>query len=145
MAYFAWGKDMVIDNGPIDADHQKLVNMVNELHTATTDGRGHAIVGRLLDDLIRDTRDHLRREEAEMQQSGFPNLDRHKIGHDDFVNKLEQLKARYQQGSISVAAQLSSVLRDWLSLHIRRYDKELESFIRQRERAKALAAPTKRA
>ena len=38
MAYFQWADDMVIDNGPIDQDHRKLVEQVNALHTATTEG-----------------------------------------------------------------------------------------------------------
>ena len=36
MAYFEWADDLVIDRGVIDADHQKLVATVNELHSATT-------------------------------------------------------------------------------------------------------------
>lgn len=139
MAYFAWAKDMVIDQGPIDEDHRKLVNLVNTLHDATSQGRGHEVVGKLLGELILDTAEHLRHEEAVMEQAGFPNLDRHKIGHRAFVAELEKLQQRYQQGSISVAAQLSSVLRDWLSLHIRRNDKELHEFMRQQARAKARA------
>ena len=48
MAYFVWADDMVIDNGPIDQDHQNLVDQVNQLHTATMDGRGHEMVEELL-------------------------------------------------------------------------------------------------
>ena len=36
MAYFEWAQDMVIDDGPIDADHRRLIDQVNELHTATS-------------------------------------------------------------------------------------------------------------
>ena len=39
MAYFEWAQDMVIDNGPIDDDHRKLVEQVNLLHSATSQGR----------------------------------------------------------------------------------------------------------
>lgn len=38
MAYFEWADDMLIDDGPIDDDHRKLVDLVNELHTATSAG-----------------------------------------------------------------------------------------------------------
>ncbi|MGE4125914.1 MAG: hemerythrin domain-containing protein, partial [Pusillimonas sp.] len=63
MAYFEWAKDMEIDKGPIDADHRKLVDLVNELHTATVQGKGKLVAGRLLERLIRDTDEHLREEE----------------------------------------------------------------------------------
>ncbi len=131
MAYFQWADDMVIDNGPIDADHRHLVDLVNQLHTATSDGRGVEIVGQILEELIRYTSDHLRREEAQMEAVHFPNLEGHRKGHAHFVNSLRQLQQRYEAGHITVAAQLSTVLRDWLSLHIRRSDKELLEFIRR--------------
>ena len=137
MAYFEWADDMVIDNGPIDKDHQILVRQVNELHTATSEGRGHEVVGRLLDELIRDTVEHIRREEQEMARMGYPRLVQHKQGHDQFVADLQGLQRKFEGGSSTVASQLSTVLRDWLSLHIRRYDKDIAVFLRKQKREAA--------
>lgn len=137
MAYFEWADDLVIDNGPIDADHRKLVDLVNQLHSATSEGRGMEVVDGILTELIGYTADHLRREEARMAELQFPDLERHKLGHQKFVAELQTLQARYEAGSITVAAQLSTVLRDWLSLHIRRGDKELLNFINNRGRKPA--------
>ena len=144
MAYFEWGEDMVIDRGPIDADHRKLVDLVNELHTATSQGRGRLVVGRLLEQLIRDTDEHLREEEQIMAQAGFPRLDGHKKGHDAFVSDLRDLQQKLRAGQVTVAAQLSAVLRDWLSVHIRRNDKELRRFYDQQAREKQNPVISKR-
>ncbi|MBN9366365.1 MAG: hemerythrin family protein [Comamonadaceae bacterium] len=143
MAYFEWADDMVIDNGQIDAEHRKLVDLVNELHTATSQGIGQSVVGDLLERLIADTAEHLRHEEMQMQQAGFPDQDNHRIGHEHFINDLRRLKEKLDAGSITVAAQLSSVLRDWLSLHIRRNDKELRFFLEGKRRS-AQRAPKRR-
>lgn len=129
MAYFDWADDMVIDGGAIDTDHRRLVDLVNALHTATTEGRGREVVEGIMKELLEYTTAHLRREEAQMASVGFPHLERHKIGHDHFVAQLAELQKKYEAGSITVAAQLSTVLRDWLSLHIRRSDKELKSYV----------------
>ena len=134
MAYFEWADDMVIDNGPIDDDHRKLVEQVNTLHSATSQGRGQDVVAQLLGSVIADTQEHLRREERLMELAKFPDLERHKQGHVKFVEKLRDLQHKHQSGSITVASQLSTVLRDWLSLHIRRGDKELHRFLQQQER-----------
>ena len=134
MAYFQWGSDMAIDNGLIDQDHQLLVTQVNTLHTATSQGRGHEIVGPLLEAIIRDTLRHIRHEEHQMQALGYPLLDEHKLGHQRFMADLERLRARYQAGGVTVAAQLCALLRDWLSVHIRRLDKELARFIHKQQR-----------
>ncbi len=130
MAYFEWADDLVIDNGPIDKDHHHLVDLVNELHTATSQGRGQDIVAKIMDELIGYTADHLRREEQLMESVNFPNLVGHRMGHAKFIADLKSLHGKYQAGSITVASQLSTVLRDWLSLHIRRSDKELRVFLK---------------
>ena len=132
MAYFEWGDDLVIDNGPIDKDHRQLVDLVNELHTATTNGRGQEIIAKILDELIRYTVEHLQREEHLMASINFPNLVQHKMGHNLFMDEIRDLKKKYEAGSITVASQLSMVLRDWLSLHIRRNDKEILTFLKKK-------------
>lgn len=136
MAYFEWADDLVIDGGAIDEDHKKLVALVNRLHDATSEGRGMEVVDQLLQELIEDTTEHLRREEAQMVAVGFPDLERHKLGHQRFMTELHALQSRLQGGSMAVAAQLSALLRDWLSLHIRRGDKELLRFIQSRQSAR---------
>lgn len=137
MAYFEWAGDMEIDQGPIDADHRRLVDQVNELHDATSQGRGQEIVGRLLGELVRDTVEHIRREERYLESIGFPETAQHREGHERFVASLQQLQAQYDAGHITVAAQLSALLRDWLSLHIRRSDKAIKTFLQRRERGQA--------
>jgi len=136
MAYFVWADDMVIDNGVIDQDHRRLIDQVNALHTATVEGRGGEIVGQLLEQVIADTQEHLRHEEHEMELAGFPDLERHKHTHVLFVDQLHELQRKHRDGSITVASQLSTALRDWLSLHIRRNDKELRVFLQRKQRAK---------
>lgn len=134
MAYFEWADDMEIDRGPIDDDHKNLVRLVNELHTATSAGRGHEVIETIMHELINYTKDHLEREEHIMAALHFPNLERHKQGHQQFSKKLNELQAKYETGSITVPSQLSTVLRDWLSLHIRRSDKEIKVFLQKKEK-----------
>lgn len=136
MAYFEWADDMVIDGGPIDEDHRLLVDLVNELHSATSRGAGQVVVASILRRTIDSTREHLAREEHIMAQHGFPDLEAHKQGHDSFMESLYALERQLQAGGITVAAQLSRVLRDWLSLHIRRNDKELRRFQHRRTRGR---------
>jgi len=144
VAYFEWADDMVIDQGPIDQDHQTLVRQVNDLHTATSEGRGHEVVARLLEELVRETVEHIRREEKFMESVGYPQLARHKEGHDSFVDELRSLQDQFAAGSITVAPRLSMLLRGWLSLHIRRYDKDIAVFLRKQKR-EAARTPRSRA
>ncbi|MDE2594203.1 MAG: hemerythrin family protein [Burkholderiales bacterium] len=129
MAYFEWADDLCIDHGPIDADHRRLVGLVNELHTATSDGSGHSVVDHVLHELVDYTRAHLRREERLMESVHYPDFAAHKANHDRFILRIQGLQAKFEAGSITVASQLSTVLRDWLSIHIRREDKAFKPYI----------------
>lgn len=134
MAYFEWADDLVIDKGPIDQDHQHLVELVNTLHTATSQGCGQDVVGHILDDLAAYTKGHLQREERLMAEVNFPQLEGHRHGHERFVADLEKIQRRFESGSITTASQLSALLRDWLSLHIRRSDRPLREYLQKRAR-----------
>jgi hemerythrin-like metal-binding protein len=136
MAYFIWADDMVIDNGPIDKDHQMLVEQVNLLHTATDAGRGRDVVGKLLGELVHSTLEHIQREEQLMIRIKYPRLKEHQADHLTFLDDLHGLQRKFASGSITVAAQLSTLLRDWLSVHIRRYDKDIFHFMAQQQRTK---------
>lgn len=138
MSYFEWADDMSIDNGgPIDDDHRLLVDQVNDLHSATRRGDGQAVVRSLLMSLLSSTLEHIRREEAWMESVGYPGLDEHRVGHQEFVNQLCELERKIDNGHITVAAQLSAVLRDWLSLHIRRYDRDVKVYLERKARRQA--------
>lgn len=89
------------------------------------------MVSDLLDTLLRDTHEHIRREESLMERLRYPYLKEHRAAHQEFIDLLGQLKQRQSAGAITVAAQLSSVLRDWLSIHIRRHDKKLFYYLNQ--------------
>lgn len=131
---------MAIDHGLIDEAHKKLVEQVSRLHTATSQGHGHEIVTKLLEELLHETVQHTRQEEQYMASIGYPLLEEHRKGHIRFVMELQGLQAKQASGCMTVASQLSTLLRDWLSVHIRRYDKELFRFVKNKERESVLAA-----
>ena len=134
MAYFEWGPDLEIDHGPIDADHRQLVELVNELHTATSQGQGQEVVASVMERLISYTRQHFTREEQGMEAAAFPGLAAHREKHHVIAAQLQALADRQEVGSITVASLLSSLMRDWLSLHIRRSDRELVAFLKAKKR-----------
>jgi hemerythrin-like metal-binding protein len=134
MAFFEWADDLVIDKGPIDADHLQLVDLVNELHSATTQGLGHTVVEEIMERLLAYTRQHFYREEQIMSSVHFPRLREHQGAHKKIIDQLDALKSKHEGGSVTVASQLSTVLRDWLSVHIRRADKELLVYLKKERR-----------
>lgn len=108
----------------LDHDHRKLIGLVNDLHTATAQGEGRHVVGKILLRLIRYTEEHFQREEHHMEKNGYAKLEEHRRQHQELLQAVLGLQEKFNAGNVTVAAQVSMLLRDWLSLHITRKDKE---------------------
>lgn len=134
MSYFEWAEDMVIDHGPIDADHRQLIALVNRLHSATSQGEGRLVVGQILDELLAYTLEHFEREERLMASLKFPRFDEHREAHRRLLGSVQALLQAQADSRITTAARVSLLLRDWLSLHIRREDRALRELLKARRR-----------
>lgn len=132
MAYFEWGDDLSVNDAGIDRDHRRLIDLVNELHTATRHGDGRDVVGGIIDALIAYAGAHFQREEQHMERMGYSGYEEHKRKHQVLLAAVLDMQSRLESGYLTVAAQLSALLRDWLSVHIRREDKAFAATVRKR-------------
>lgn len=129
MAYFAWSDDLQVGNSFIDNDHQKLIALVNRLHDAMAQGQGKDILGKILDELIRYTREHFKREEDHMQKIRYADFAAHKQEHDKLIKEVVDLQSKFSAGNGMLTVQVSGFLRNWLVNHIMKTDKKLASAI----------------
>jgi hemerythrin len=65
-ATFVWDDSCVVGRRVIDAQHMRLVAMINNLHDATLFGGGQKKISRTLDDLLGYTQAHFAVEERLM-------------------------------------------------------------------------------
>lgn len=131
MAYFALTDDLKVGNSFIDSDHQKLVNLVNKLHEAMAQGHGKEVLGDILGDLIKYTREHFKREEEHMQRIAYAGYTAHKQEHDKLLREVVELQNKFTAGNGMMSVQVSTFLRNWLVNHIMKVDKDLASAIRK--------------
>lgn len=125
MRLFSWSDDLSVGHKFIDDDHRKLVDMVNDFHEAMQEGKGNEVINKVLDDLTKYTREHFRREEAEMQRIRYPQYLAHKLEHDKLLAEVSELQASMRSGKAMLSIKVSKFLRDWLLTHIKQTDKLL--------------------
>jgi len=130
MAFFTWSNDIAVGNSLIDGDHQKLIKMINDFHDAMEQGRGNDVIGKVLNNLVIYTKEHFKREEAEMQRIKYPRLLAHKLEHDKLIDEIAQLQASFASGKSMLTIKISKFLRDWLLTHIMQTDKLLADALR---------------
>jgi len=130
MAYFSWSNDLSVGNTFIDNDHRKLVDMVNALYEALSDGRAKDVMGKVLNNLIIYTKEHFKREEVEMERIKYPKYLAHKLEHDKLIREVEQLKKSFDGGAPINAIQVGKMLSDWLKTHIMQVDTQLAAALK---------------
>lgn len=130
MALMQWNDKLSVGIAVIDADHKKLVGMVNDLYDAVSAGKGADKMGRILDGLIDYTKSHFAREEAFFAQHGYPESAAHKKEHADLARQVLDVQAKYKAGATStLSLQVMNFLKDWLLKHIQGSDKKYAPFL----------------
>jgi hemerythrin len=123
MPIIIWNDAFSVNVKEIDAQHQHLFELVNNLHDAMLKGQGKTALATILDKLVEYTSVHFSTEEELMQRCGYIGLAGHKIEHDQFTQKTLDLKTRFDKGEIGLTLQVMDFLRDWLKNHINGTDK----------------------
>lgn len=129
MSLMHWNDNYSVGVGSIDADHKKLVGMVNELFDGVKDGKGVGAVGQILDGLIAYTVEHFDREERYFAQTGYPDTAAHKAQHEDLKKQVLEIQAKFRAGNSAVTMETMSFLKDWLINHIQGSDKKYGSHL----------------
>jgi hemerythrin len=129
MALMAWNSTLSVKIKQFDDQHKKLVDMVNELHDAMKEGKGSAVLGKILNGLISYTASHFSEEERIMSQHSFPGLALHKAEHDKLVKHVLELQEKFKAGKAILTSDVMNFLKDWLVKHIQGDDKKYGEYL----------------
>ncbi len=132
MALFEWKDEMSVNVKEIDSQHKKLVNLLNELHSAMLERKSKEALGKILDELIDYADIHFRTEEKYFDRFGYPETDAHKKEHRDFVEKVLDFRKGYREGRLLLSMDVMNFLKDWLKNHIMGSDQKYSKFFNEK-------------
>jgi hemerythrin-like metal-binding protein len=127
--FFPWISSFETGIAVIDAQHRRLVGMLNELFDAMNRGEGNAVVGRILDGMVEYTQYHFDTEESLFARYGYPNSAEHTREHKALRKQVIKLRASLRAGRSVFAHQIAELLKDWLRVHILQSDKKYAPFL----------------
>ncbi len=130
MTFARWDPRLATGKPTIDAQHQRLFGMLDELHGAIVDGRDAEMLDGVIDELQRFAAEHFRDEEALMAEVEYPGLDSHHQLHENLERRTDEMAEKYRSGEYTISISLAMFLRDWLSDHIGEHDRLLAEHIR---------------
>ncbi len=131
MALFNWSDQYSVGIPSMDTQHQRLFEILNELHSAMKTGKATQAISTALDELIDYTRYHFREEEALMEQIHYPDLPEQKQAHQNLLLQLKELKQELKNGKTTlVAIKVSKTVLEWLKNHTTKMDKKYEQYMK---------------
>ena len=130
MPLMNWNPKMSVGVQMLDADHQKLVGMVNDLYDGIQGGHGKESLGKILDELIGYTKVHFGHEEKFFAQTNYPDSAAHKKLHDDLCKQVLDVQAKFKSGATAtLSLEVMNFLKNWLVNHIQGEDKKYGPYL----------------
>lgn len=128
-----WNMTMSIGIDKVDAQHKKLIDMLNVLGEAMQAGKGKEEIGRMLTFAGEYAQEHFRCEEEYFDQYHCPESKQNREGHAYFVKRFTELMVEFRaQGpSFSLMMKIYNELSEWLVQHILGVDVKLRDCIKE--------------
>ena len=102
MALLEWNADLSVSVPVFDSQHSRLIDLINELHSSMTAGKGRLVIQKILDELVEYTRYHFTLEESALKKYDYPQLQEHIRLHEGFIDKLKSLTEKKEKGELFV-------------------------------------------
>lgn len=128
MVFFQWTESMSVGVSEFDAHHKKLIDLINTLFDAMSEGKGKTVIGEILEELLKYTDYHFGVEEAKMKEMAYPAYVGHHAEHQKFVEEVTKLYRKYQGGDIFLSVDTLNFLKEWLNKHILQTDMAYKTF-----------------
>ena len=131
MAY-SFDKSLETGNISIDTQHKELINAINNLLDACSQGKGRDEIKNTIKFLADYTIKHFIDEEKLQKQYNYPDYAAHKKLHDDFKDDVRKIVEEFEGNgtSIILTHKVNNVIASWLIKHIKGEDKKVAAYIK---------------
>lgn len=133
MAFIDWTDTLATGIESIDDQHKRLLQIVNELHDAMSEGKGRDVIGKVLRELLSYTDYHFANEERAFDAYGYPAAAQHKKQHADLIKRLGEHFEKLQRGELSLTVSALEFLSNWVSGHIMVEDMKYVPFLKDKK------------
>lgn len=135
MLLIPWSDALSVNVEEIDAQHRRLVELVNQLHEAMSQGKSREVMGQVLAGLLEYTRTHFAAEERIMIAHAYPGYRQQKDAHEALLQQVVDLRAKFLEGEVVISTEVMKFLKAWLTGHIQGMDKQLGVYLNSRTTA----------
>jgi hemerythrin len=133
MSVIVWKPEFSVNIKVIDDQHKALIDTINTLYDAMSEGRGGTVLSQIFNNLAEYTSDHFATEENIMVRFSYPDYEEHASEHSICAAKVSEFKRRYDKGEYSMSIELVTFLVNWLHKHLLEMDQKYKAFFKEKE------------
>lgn len=116
----------------LDDQHEVLFENIRRLRAALAEGKGLSAIPEILQSLDLYGQYHFGTEERLMNSYGYPLRDTHAVQHLAMRAQMIEIKELRARGDLTASLRLLEALEAWLEEHIKGWDAQMGSFLRDR-------------
>lgn len=131
MARYEFTKDLETGNALIDSEHKQLLNAINNLMEACSQGKGREKIQETTAFLVSYVKKHFSDEEALQVRTSYPEYAAHKQFHTTYTNQMIQIAGEIEKSgaNITTLSKLNQAAGVLVS-HIRIEDRKLAQHVK---------------
>lgn len=120
MPFIQWSPEFSVGQVVLDADHRKLIDILNKIYDAWQENSSSLELSALFDELMDYTDGHFTREESKLSARGYTDLDRHHAAHERLRELVMAFRSRHLAGQQAdkLTEEMAKFLKSWLLDHI---------------------------
>lgn len=124
MGFLNWDDSLSVGVRSLDQQHQKLIDMINQLHDAMKERKAKEQLSSIIKGLVDYTTRHFADEERYFDKFNYPDAAAHKQDHQKFVKEVQDFKTKFEKENLALSIQIMNFLKDWLVKHIKGADQK---------------------
>jgi hemerythrin len=130
-----WKSSYSVGVKELDIQHQKLLNLINELDQFLDNRQEASSKTRCfaaLNALVKYAETHFSAEEGYLSKYTYPKYDLQKADHENFLETVFSMYAKFEKDDSYSLNEIINYLRDWYTLHILGMDLEYKQFLAEK-------------
>jgi len=137
MRLFKWSKALSVYIPELDAEHQTIFRLADDLNQTILTRDPVSRVHELLHELTAHTEEHMAHEEKLMRSLRYPAFAWHKNQHDTVRKRIAYFGPLIEAGDPDAGGMLIEFLSQWLKDHLGLADRMMTAYVRNQRRLRA--------
>jgi len=126
---YTWKKEYELHNELYDEQTRKFLDIINRMKKIIASDTVEKDISGIFFQLTHYFEQYMLREEINMNERNYENIDRHKRAHRDFMDHIVAFREDYEKGEEDTYEKMYFFLEDWFDNHMMVEDRKAVNHI----------------